>query len=184
MMKLNLKFSQASWVLTASIWLSLSLSAWAALPIGSKVPEFELETSKGYSVSYQKHFKDKVTFVVLSNYCSVELAGVWGIPFYYQFRQDSDFRFAFVFSKTCLPAYIPRAFVTSSLQNAQKSLRLPYILMDWDNQVSQKLGGHAKYAQLYLLDKQGKVVWQHLLTDPFSPPEPAQKLISKLLKTK
>ncbi len=183
-MKLNLKYNQTSYILAAWIWLSLSFSAWAAIPVGSQVPEFELETSKGYSVSYQKHFKGKVTLVVLSNYCSVELAGVWGIPFYYQFRQDSDFRFAFVFSKTCLPAYIPRAFVTSSLQNAQKSLHLPYILIDWDNQVSQKLGAHPKYTQLYLLDKQGKVAWQHLLTDPFSRPEPAQKIISKLLKTK
>ena len=182
MIKIYSKLAQFICILSAGLWLGFS--AQAALPMGSRVPGFELETSKGYAVSYQKHFKDKVTFVVLSNYCSVELAGVWGIPFYYQFHQNPDFRFAFIFSKTCLPAYIPRAFVTSSLQNAQKSLRLPYILMDWDNQVSQKLGGHAKYAQLYLLDKQGKVVWQHLLTDPFSPPEPAQKLISKLLKTK
>ncbi len=180
MEKFYLKWGLFSSVLTLFLWLNFS--AQAALSIGSRVPEFKIETSKGYTVSYQKHFKNKVTFVVLSNYCSVELAGVWGIPFYYQFRQHPDFRFAFIFSKTCLPAYIPRAFITSSLQNAQKSLHLPYILIDWDNQVSQKLGAHAKYAQLYLLDQQGKVIWQHLLTDPFSPPEPAQKIISKLLK--
>lgn len=163
------------------ILLSITLPTKAALQTGRKVPEFQSKTARGYTLSYQKHFKNKVTLVVLSNYCSVELAGVWAIPLYYAFRKHTDFRFAFVFSRSCLPAYIPRAFVTRSLQNAQKSLRLPYILMDWDNKVSRKLKADAQFTQIYLIDQQGTLQKRLLLKDPFTSPDTLKQSIQKLL---
>lgn len=164
------------------IFASLTFTAQAALPTESKIPNFSLPTQKGNSISYRPHFQNKVTLLVLSNYCSVELAGVWAIPFYYRFYQHSDFRFAFVFSDKCLPGFIPQRFIQSSIQNAVDSLTLPYILMDWDNKTSSRLHGDAKYPQIYLLNRQGHITWQKKLTDPRYPTQELENTIADLLK--
>lgn len=163
------------------IFASLTFTAQATLPTGRKIPNFSLPTQNGNSISYRPHFQNKVTLLVLSNYCSVELAGVWAIPFYYRFYQHSDFKFAFVFSDKCLPGFIPQRFIKSSMQNAADSLKLPYILMDWDNKISSRLHGDAKHPQIYLINRQGQIVWQKKLTDPRYSTQELDKTIHRLL---
>jgi hypothetical protein len=148
---------------------------------GHILPHFDLKTQNEEMIYYNRHFSKKVTLVVLANYCSIESAGVWSIPIYYHFHNNPQFRFAFIFSKTCLPGFIPNAFVSSSIQNAVESLKLPYILMDWDNVVSQRLGAHEKYAQIYLIDQQGVIRWQQLLKNPMNSTFSIEKTIKELL---
>lgn len=170
--------------LACLLWVMLMVPTRADLKTGTAIPRFELKTQNERPVSYQRDYVGKVTVLVLSNYCSVELAGVWSIPVYYRFHHHPDFRFAFVFSKACLPGFIPKGFIASSIQNAVTSLKLPYILMDWDNKVSQQLGGHGKHARIYVLDRQGAIRWQHLLTDPMTPVTSLEQTVGRLLKAR
>lgn len=148
---------------------------------GQSFPGFTFKTQNDKSISFYKDLKKKVTIIVLSNYCSMELAGVWAVPFYYKYYKNKNFRFAFVFSRECVPGFIPNWFVTNSIQGAVDNLRLPYILMDWDNKTTKRLGGTKKYAMIYVVDKKGKLRYKKLLKNPFDSVAPIEKIVKKLL---
>jgi len=168
-------------VLTLLFGILIPMPVFAQRGKGTLLQRFELKDQNDKAVPFSSNFAKKVTLVVLTNYCSVELAGVWSIPVYYRFHKNPHFRFAFIFSKTCLPGFIPNGFISSSLQNAVESLKLPYILVDWDNTVTQRLGGNDKYTQLYLLDGQGVIRWQYMLKNPMASTFVLEKNIKELL---
>lgn len=171
-------------ILTLFLGLLIQIPALAKRGKDAALQRFELKDQNEKAIPYNSTFANKVTLVVLTNYCSVELAGVWSIPVYYRFHRNSHFRFAFIFSKTCLPGFIPNGFISSSLQNAVESLKLPYILIDWDNSVTQRLGGNDKFAQIYLIDQHGFIQWQHRLKNPMFSTKGLEKKIKELLDVK
>lgn len=171
-------------VISAFILISSfqSVMAQSGLTVGSKLPTFKSYTNNNRSFNSKRNLNKKVSVIVLSNYCSIELAGVWAIPIYYHFRKQKSFEFSFVFSRECIPVFIPNWFVTRSISNAVKSLKLPYMLLDLSNETTRTLKGGGKYAHIYVVDQKGVVRWKKTLKDPYDPISPLKTIVSKLLK--
>ena len=152
------------------------------LSVGDKVPEFNLRTETNKLISFNQNFKGKVLLLVVANYCTKDLGGVWSIQSYYRFHNEKDFAFPFIFSRYCVPFYIPNAFVGSQANYTATTLKIPYFLMDWDNSATLNLfKGNSVYSHIYVIDRKGVIRWKHTLKTPFTSPDEMNQLIRKLL---
>ena len=152
------------------------------LSVGDKVPEFNLKTETNKLISFNKHFKGKVLLLVVANYCTKDLGGVWTIQSYYKFHKNKDFAFPFVFSRFCVPFYVPNAFVSSQAHYTATTLKIPYFLMDWENNLTvNTFKANSIYSHIYIVDRKGIIRWKHTLTTPFTSPDEMNATIQKLL---
>lgn len=154
----------------------------AGMSVGDKAPTFELETNKAQKMKYSENFKGKVLLVTLANYCNKDLAGVWTLPSYYKYAKKKDFAYPFVFSRKCVPFYVPNAFVYWSATNTVEQVSAPYLLMDWKEEVFAKYKvGKEDQPHIYVVDKKGVIRYKKILSTPFESKEEMEKIIENLL---
>lgn len=177
-------------ILSTSIVAStFSLSALArdfdsknGLSKGAKIPTFELENNVGKKIKFDEHFKGKVLLLVLANYCNKDLAGVWTVTSYYRNSKNKNFAFPFIFSRRCVPGYVPDFFVSQSATSTADQVKFPYFLMDWYEDTFVKFKGSKEDPHVYVVDKNGVVRYKKILTSPFIPREELDQTIDELLK--
>jgi len=160
---------------------SYAVKSGNGLEIGDKIPTFELENDVGKKIKFDANYKGKVLLLTLANYCNKDLAGVWTINSYYRFYKNKNFAFPYIFSRRCVPFYVPNAFVTSSAHNTSSRVRIPPLLLDWDEAVTTKFKGSPDDPHVYVVDKTGIVRFKAILNTPFQSQDPMNKIISALL---
>jgi hypothetical protein len=160
---------------------SYALTSGNGLEIGEKIPSFDLENDQGKVIKFDKEYKGKVLLLTLANYCNKDLAGVWTINSYYKFYKNKNFGFTYVFSRRCIPFYIPNAFVSYSARMTSSQVKIPFLLMDWDEAVFSKFKGSTEDPHVYVVDKNGIIKYKAILNTPFQSQDPMNKLISNLL---
>jgi len=158
-----------------------NLKSQNGLNIGEKIPPFNLRTEKDVLMNFNDNFKGKVLLLVLCNYCNKDLAGSWTISSFYKFSKNKDFRYVVIFSRRCIPFYIPNAFVSYSANQTGRQVRVPYFLMDWDEKVSEMYKVSLDDPHIYVVDKKGKITFKLILTTPFVSQDPMNEAIENAL---
>lgn len=152
------------------------------MSIGDKAPTFELETNKAKKLKFNDNFKGKVLLITFANYCTKDLAGVWTLPSYYKYAKKKDFAYPFIFSRKCVPFYVPNAFVYWSATNTVEQVSAPYLLMDWNEEVFAKYKvGKDDPPHVYVVDKKGIVRYKKILNTPFDSKDEMEKIVESLL---
>lgn len=151
------------------------------LSIGDKIPSFELET-EAHKIIKSDEYKGKVLLLTVANYCNKDLAGIWTVNSFYRFYKYKDFGFPFIFSRRCVPFYVPNYFVSLSASWTANQVKVPYFLMDWDEQVSERFKGSPDDPHIYVVDRNGIVRYKMVLSTPFTSQDPMNKLIESLLE--
>ncbi|GIW22737.1 MAG: hypothetical protein KatS3mg068_1744 [Candidatus Sericytochromatia bacterium] len=158
------------------------LKSQNGLNVGDRIPKFNLRTEKDILMKFDEHYKDKVLLLVLCNYCNKDLAGSWTISSFYKFYKNKDFRYVVIFSRRCVPFYVPDAFIAYSAGQTGRQVRVPYFLMDWDEEVSEKYKVNLEDPHIYVVNKKGIIVFKQTLTTPFVSTDPMNEAIENALK--
>jgi hypothetical protein len=182
-MKLIFKIFLSVLIISGSFFSvpAYAISSGNGLEIGDKIPSFDLENDQGKIIKFDQTYKGKVLLLTLANYCNKDLAGVWTINSYYKFYKSKNFALPYIFSRRCVPFYIPNAFVSSSARSTSNQVKIPYLLMDWDETVFAKFKGSFEDPHVYVVDKNGIIRFKAVLNTPFQSQDPMNKLISTLL---
>lgn len=151
------------------------------LNVGDKIPTFDLENDRGETIKFDDMYKGKVLLLALANYCNKDLAGVWTVNSYYKFYKNKDFGFPFIFSRRCVPGYVPNFFVSQSAKSTSTQVRIPYFLLDWDEEITKKFNGSKEDPHVYVVDKNGIIRYKQILSTPFFSHDQIDKTISDLL---
>lgn len=154
------------------------------LAVGDKIPLFDLENDMGQTIKFDEMYKGKVLLLTIANYCNKDLAGVWTINSYYKFYKNKNFGFPFIFSRRCVPGYVPNFFVSQSAHSTSSQVRIPYFLMDWDEAITKKFNGSKEDPHVYVVDKTGVIRYKQVLSTPFFSHDQIDKTISSLLEEK
>jgi peroxiredoxin len=151
------------------------------LNVGEKISSFDLENDTGKIIKFDDTYKGKVLLLTVANYCNKDLAGVWTINSYYKFYKNKNFAFPFVFSRRCVPGYVPNFFVSQSANSTSTQVKIPYFLMDWDEEITKRFKGSKEDPIVYVVDKTGTIRYKEVLSTPFLSHEKIDKTISDLL---
>lgn len=151
------------------------------LSVGEKITGFDLENDMGQMVKFDETYKGKVLILTLANYCNKDLAGVWTINSFYKFYKNKNFAFPFVFSRRCVPGYVPNFFVSQSAHSTSSQVRIPYFLMDWDEEITKRFKGSKEDPIVFVVDKTGTIRYKEVLVTPFLSHDKIDKMIETLL---
>jgi peroxiredoxin len=165
-----------------SLAINNSLKSQNGLNIGDKIPHFDLRTEKDILIKFNENYKDKVLLLVFCNYCNKDLAGSWTISSFYKFYKNKDFRYVVVFSRRCVPFYVPDAFISYSASQTARQVRVPYFLMHWDEKVSENYKVNLDDPHIYVVNKRGIIIFKQTLITPFVSTEPMNEAIENALK--
>lgn len=176
-------------IITLSSFMITTTSSYAlsdykskkGLAVGDKIPTFDLESDKGTTIKFDEAFKGKVLLLTVANYCNKDLAGVWTINSYYKFFKNKNFAFPFIFSRRCVPGYVPNFFVSQSSNSTSSQVKIPYFLMDWDEEIAKKFNGSKEEPHVYVVDKNGVIKYKQILSTPFLSHDQVDKAIAGLL---
>ncbi len=152
------------------------------LAIGDKIPSFDLENDTGTTIKFDDNYKGKVLLLTVANYCNKDLAGVWTINSYYKFYKNKNFAFPFIFSRRCVPGYVPNFFVSQSAHSTSSQVKIPYFLMDWDEEMTKTFKGSKEFPIVYVVDKTGTIRYKEVLNTPFLSHEKIDKTLASLLQ--
>lgn len=161
---------------------SYALTSGNGLEIGEKIPSFDLENDLGKIVKFNQAYKGKVLLLTLANYCNKDLAGIWTINSYYKFYKHKNFALPYIFSRRCVPFYVPNMFVTASARSTSNQVKIPFLLLDWDEAVFTKFKGSTEDPHVYVVDKKGIIRFKAILNTPFQSQDGMNKIISTLLE--
>lgn len=148
---------------------------------GEKIPSFDLESESHKMLKFNENFRGKVLLLVVSNYCTKDLSGAWSIGTFYKFHKNKNFAYPTIFSRRCVPFYVPNAFVYQSAKSTADQTKVPYFLMDLDEEVSIKFKASKEEPHIYVVDKKGIVRYKMILKTPFVSKDEMEETISKLL---
>lgn len=182
------KLAFGSIITLSSIMVSTSSFALSdfqskkGLAVGDKISTFNLENDTGKLIKFDETYKGKVLLLTVANYCNKDLAGVWTVNSYYKFFKNKNFAFPFIFSRRCVPGYVPNFFVSQSANSTSTQVRIPYFLMDWDEEVTKKYNGSKEDPHVYVVDKNGVVRYKEILSTPLLSHDQIDKTIAKLLE--
>lgn len=164
-----------------SLAIKHDLKTKHGLSVGDKVIPFDLYTETDKLMKFEENYKGKVLLLVLCNYCNKDLAGSWTIQSFYKYSKYKDFQYTVVFSRRCLPGFIPSMFVAKSAHDTAVQVRIPYFLMDWDEDVFEKYKGSLDDPHIYVVDKSGTIKFKQILKTPFISTDPMNRAIENAL---
>lgn len=165
-----------------SFAINNNLESKNGLNIGDTIMPFNLKTETNALMNFNRNYKDKVLLLTFANYCNKDLAGSWTIASFYKYFRNKDFKYTLVFSRRCVPFYIPDSFVSYSAHETAKQVRMPYFLMDWDEKVSEQYKVDLENPHIYVVNKKGKIIFKQILITPFVSTDPMNEAIENALK--
>ncbi len=171
----------SSLTLSATSYALSDFQSKRGLNVGDKIPNFDLENDTGKTIKFDETYKGKVLLLAVANYCNKDLAGVWTVNSYYKFFKNKNFAFPFIFSRRCVPGYVPNFFVSQSANSTSTQVRIPYFLMDWDEDITKKFNGSKEEPHVYVVDKNGIIKYKQILSTPLLSHDQIDKTIAGLL---
>lgn len=148
---------------------------------GERIPTFDLESESRKMLRFNENFRGKVLLLLVSNYDTKDLAGAWSIGSFYKFHKYKNFAYPIIFSRRGVPFYVPNAFVYQSAKSTAQQTKVPYLLMDLDEEVSIKFKASKEEPHIYVVDKKGIIRYKMILRTPFVSKDEMEDVISKLL---
>lgn len=161
---------------------SKELISGKGLNVGEKIPTFDLENESHNIMKFNENFRGKALLLVVSNYCTKDMAGAWTIGTFYKYHKNKNFTYPTIFSRRCVPFYVPNAFVSQSAKSTAEQTRIPYFLMDWNEEIAMKFKASKENAHIYVVDKKGTIRYKMELTTPLVSREEMESTLEKVLK--
>ena len=124
--------------------------------VGEEAPDFTLQDADDREHALQK-MRGKVVFLIMGNRKIRKEDDKWGHAFQKDYQENDRVVAYIVADMRSVPGFVPKGFIKKQLKKDEPPVTL---LLDWKGKVHQAYRTEKEKPNLYIIDPQGKLVFQ------------------------